>query len=56
MERITTITSQCFFENRNEEQEVIDKKTAAAFSNILKDCIVMTVIVMIGAVLTLLLG
>jgi hypothetical protein len=56
MERIAAVTSECFFVNRNGQREIMDKKAVTSFLNILKDCLMMSVVVMIGAALTLLLG
>ena len=56
MERITAVASECFFENRNEQREIMESKVIIAFVSILKDCLMMSVIIMIGAALTLLLG
>ena len=57
MERIATVAPECFFVNRNMRQvTMVDKKALTFFSNILKDCLVMSVVIMIGATLTLLFG
>jgi len=56
MERNAAISYECFFVDRNGRQEIMDKKAVATFLNILKDCLVMSVVIMIGAALTLLLG
>ena len=56
MERITAVASECFIVNRSQERGIMDKKAVTTFANILKDCLMMSVVIMIGAALTLLLG
>lgn len=56
MERIAAVASECFFVNRNEQREVMGKKAVTTVLNILKDCLMLSVVIVIGAALTLLLG
>jgi hypothetical protein len=56
MERITAVASECFFVNQNGQRVIMDNKAVTTLINILKDCLMMSVVVMIGATLTLLLG
>ena len=37
-------------------REILNKKAVTSFSNMLKDCLMLSVVIMIGAALTLILG
>ena len=57
MERIAAVASNVFLVNRNTRQEIVkDRKAVSTVADIMKDCLLMSVVVMIGAALTLLLG
>ena len=57
MARIAAVSSECFFVNRNPRRGILmDKKAASTFLNILKDCFMMSMVIMAGAALTFLLG
>ena len=52
MERIATVSTKCLFVKRS----VRDKKAASTVVDILKDCLTLSAVILIGAVLTVLLG
>ena len=56
MERTATVSTQWFFVKRNARREVMEKKTISLFAGILKECLTLSVVIMLGAVLTFLLG
>lgn len=56
MERIAAAATHCFYVDRDEQREIMEKKTISAFAGILKDFLVMSVVLMLGAALTLLFG
>jgi hypothetical protein len=56
MERTAAVSAECLYVKRNVRREIIDKKAVSIFVNILKDCLTLSAVILIGAVLTVLLG
>ena len=56
MERTAAVSAKCFYVKQNVRRKIKDKKVVSTFVSILKDCLTLSAVILIGATLTVLLG